>query len=81
MDRSPSYLLPLHESLSDHLVESRLDEARGDRLAMAVAVSVVHYEAPIVLEVTNQLLQFGQQPYRLGTAIRSEFPNPSFHAG
>ena len=42
MSRSPRHLLTLHKALADHLVDRRLDEARGDRLAMTVAVPVVH---------------------------------------
>ena len=41
MSQSPRHLLPLHKTLADHLVDRRLVEARGDRLAMTVAVSVV----------------------------------------
>ena len=37
MNRSPRHLLPLHKTLADHLVDSRLHEARGDWLAMTVA--------------------------------------------
>ena len=66
--------IPLHKTLADHLVDSPFDEARGDWLAMTVAVSVVHDKALVVLEVTDELLQFGRQPGLLGTAIRGEFP-------
>jgi hypothetical protein len=45
---------------------------------MTVAVSVVHDKALVVLEVTDELLQFGQQPGLLGTAIRCEFPAQAF---
>lgn len=38
MSRSPRHLLPLHKTLADHLVDRRLDEARRDRIAVAVAV-------------------------------------------
>jgi hypothetical protein len=41
MSWSPRHLLPLHKPLADHLVDRRLDEARRDRLAMAVAVPVI----------------------------------------
>ncbi len=78
MSRSPRHLLPLHKTLADHLVDSRLDEARGDWLAMTVAVSVVHDKALVVLEVTDELRQFAQQPGFLGTAIRGAFPAQAF---
>ncbi|SEI22783.1 hypothetical protein SAMN05192544_104484 [Paraburkholderia hospita] len=74
MSWSPRHLLPLHKALADHLVDRRFDEARGDRLAMTVAVPVVHDKALVVLEVTDELLQFGQQPGLPGTAIRGDFP-------
>src|SRR6516164_2994971 len=65
MSRSPRHLLPLHKTLADHLVDRRLDEARGDRLAMTVAVRVVRDKARVVLEVTDELLQFNQPSCRL----------------
>src|SRR5258705_7277831 len=61
MSQSPRHLLPLHETLADHLVDRRFDEARGDRLAMTVAVPVVHDKALVVLEGTDELPQFSQQ--------------------
>ncbi len=72
MSWSPRHLLPLHKALADHLVDRRFDEARGDRLAMTVAVPVVHDKAPVVLEVPDELLQSGQQTGLLGTAIRGD---------
>src|ERR1700739_396813 len=74
MSRSPRHLLPLHKKLDDPLVDSRLDEARGDRLAMTVAVSVVHDKALGVLEVTDELLYSGQQTGLLGRVIRGAPP-------
>ena len=53
VSRSPRHLLPLDEMLADHLVDSRLGEARGGWLAIAAAVSVVHDIALVVLRVAE----------------------------
>ena len=45
---------------------------------MTVAVPVVHDKALVVLDVADELLQSGQQPGLLGTAIRGEFPTQAF---
>ncbi len=45
---------------------------------MTVAVAVVHDIALVVLEVTDELLQFGQQPGLLGTVIRGDLPPQAF---
>ena len=57
-----------------NLVDRRLDEARGDRLAMTVAVRVVHDKARVVLELTDELLQFNQPSCRLLCPARRIYP-------
>jgi hypothetical protein len=42
MSRLPRHLLPIHKSLANRLVDPRLGEARRGRLAMTVAVPVIH---------------------------------------
>src|SRR5471032_3713263 len=78
MSRSPRHLLPLHKTLADHLIDRRLDEARRDRLTMAVAVPVVHDIALVVLDVADELLQYSQQLGLLEAAIRIEHPAQAF---
>ncbi|TDN57989.1 hypothetical protein B0G77_8848 [Paraburkholderia sp. BL10I2N1] len=58
MSWSPRHLLPFHKALADHLVDRRFDEARRDRLAMTVAVPVVHDRALVVLEIADEFLQW-----------------------
>jgi hypothetical protein len=73
MSQSPRHLLPLHKMLADHLVDRRLDETRGDWLAMTVAVSVVHDKALVVLEGTDELPNLASSLVS-SPAIRGKFP-------
>jgi hypothetical protein len=41
---------------------------------VTVAVSVVHNKALVIFDVTDELLQSGQQPGLLWTVNRGEFP-------
>jgi hypothetical protein len=65
MSWSPRHLLPLHKPFADHLVDRRLDEARRDRLAMAVAVPVIHDKVLVVVEVADELLKFGPRRQKM----------------
>ena len=48
-----NHFLPLHKTLAEHLIDRRLDEARRDWLAVAVAVPIVHDKVLVVLEVAD----------------------------
>jgi hypothetical protein len=65
MSQSPRHLLLFHKPLADHLVDRRLDEARRDRLAMAVAVPVIHDKVLVVVEVADELLKFGPRRQKM----------------
>src|SRR6266851_1519315 len=54
----PSHLLLLHEPLADDLVDSRLDKASRDRLAVPVTVSVIRDRCHVRRYVVHEFVEF-----------------------
>jgi hypothetical protein len=52
----PLHLLALDHALADHLIDRRFREGCRDRLAVAVALSVVRNEAAVVVDVAVEFL-------------------------
>ncbi|GAB7541358.1 hypothetical protein CS8_010210 [Cupriavidus sp. 8B] len=75
---APGHLLLFDKALAYHLVDGRLDETGGNRLPTAIAVTVVHEEAPVVIEVDDELLELGEELGLLRTGLGVEIPAKIF---
>jgi hypothetical protein len=53
---TPGHLLLLHHLLAHHLVHCRLDKAGADPFALAVALTLMGDNTPVVLDVGAELL-------------------------
>ena len=58
---SPAPLLLLNHALADHLIDGRLDEDRGNRLAVPIPVSVIWNERLVDGEIPSQFLERFEQ--------------------
>lgn len=72
--KAPGHLPPLDKALVDHLVYGRLAEAGCNRFPMAIGITIVHDEAPVVIQVDDELLEVGKERRLLGTGLGIEMP-------
>lgn len=66
-------MLAFDEPLADYLVDGRLDAPRCSGLPMPMAVTVIHDEVPVVVQVDDELLQFAEEFgfFGAGLSVRS----------